>query len=283
MCEIFGLSSAAPVETTGWQRAVFAHGDEHPDGWGLAWRDGEEEPFLRKGPERSLDSAELASILSEPISHTHLLAHIRQASQGGLKPENCHPFAEHDVFGRTWVMAHNGAVMNDDLLPGYDIRSEGETDSEWVVLFLLDVLEEASERAGHPLGFEERFDALASAIAMLSAGNMLNLVIDDGTYLYAHTNTVSCSLRWLRLDGTVVVSTEALDDGDWQPMPVCRLVAFRDGEMVGMGPRHVNCSWSGRTLADYLSVAGPEPTHASDRPEAEHALATGAATEGGRV
>ena len=80
-----------------------------------------------------------------------------------------------------------------------------------------------------------------------------------------------------------MVSTEALDDGDWQPMPVCRLVAFRDGEMVGMGPRHVNCSWSGRTLADYLSVAGPEPTHASDRPEAEHALATGAATEGGRV
>ena len=78
MCEIFGLSSAAPVETNGWLRAFFAHGDEHPDGWGLAWRDGEEEPFLRKGPERSLDSAELASILSEPIS-------VEQYAVGFLK------------------------------------------------------------------------------------------------------------------------------------------------------------------------------------------------------
>jgi glutamine amidotransferase len=257
MCEIFAISSRDALPANAWLEEFYSHSHEHPDGWGIAWHDEADGPVtLHKGPEPGYESAELAGLLASPIAHPHVIAHIRRASQGIRSWANSHPFVEQDANGRTWVVAHNGVVMNDDLLPGYDQWSAGETDSEWVVMFLLDVLEEAQERAGHLLSFEERFNALSGAIALLSAGNMLNLVIDDGTYLYAHTNTVVCSLHSLERDGYAVVSTQPLDDGDWKPMPVCRLVAWRDGERVAVGPRHVNCSWSGKTLVDYLTATG---------------------------
>ena len=79
--------------------------------------------------------------------------------------ENCHPFLGSDISGREWTLIHNGILFNEELLAGYDRIERGETDSERTMLFLLDVLDEATMRAGGALGFDGTFDALAGALS----------------------------------------------------------------------------------------------------------------------
>ena len=58
----------------------------------------------------------------------------------------------------------------------------------------MDLLNEALLRKGSDLDFSERFVVLSHALASLSVENKLNLVLNDGTYTYVHTNTVRDTL-----------------------------------------------------------------------------------------
>ena len=130
------------------------------------------------------------------------------------------------------------AELDDRLLDGYGALAVGDTDSEQVVIFLVDALDDVAERKGAPLTFGERFVILSHAVEELSANNKLNLVIDDGAYTYVHTNTVEPTL-YVQVQGeTAIFCTRPLDDDGWEPLPQNRLIAYRDGHMERMGARH---------------------------------------------
>ena len=111
------------------------------------------------------------------------------------------------------------------------------------MLFLLDVLDEAAMRTGGAPDFNGTFDALAGALSQISNLNRLNLIMDDGTYTYVHTNTSEDTLNYRQLsEDAIVFSTKPLG-GDtekdlWKPVPRNRLIAYRDGRLVRTSAPH---------------------------------------------
>ena len=260
MCELYAINSRRPVRANDHLRVFFRDSVEHPHGWGLSWREGPR-VFLNKEELRAIDSSFLAYLLEEPIRSTNVVAHIRQATMGVLTYNNCHPFMREDLFGCRWVIAHNGTILDDRLLDGYGALAVGDTDSEQVVIYLVDMLDDLAERKGAPLTFGERFVVLSHAVEELSRSNKLNLVIDDGEYTYVHTNTVRPTLYVRTSGGTAFFCTRPLPDGqDWQELPNNRLIAYREGRMARIGARHDHSIDD----EEYLrAVAGMKPASAS--------------------
>ena len=257
MCELYAINSRRPVRANDHLRLFFRDSVHHPHGWGLSWREGER-VLLHKEELRALDSNYLSLLLDEPVRSAHVVAHIRNATKGTLAYNNCHPFVRRDQMGRRWVVAHNGTILDDRLTSCYEAFAAGDTDSEQVVIYLIDELDDLIERTGAPLTFGERFVVLSHAVEELSRSNKLNLVIDDGTYTYVHTNTVEPTLYARVSGGAVHVCTRPLDDGGaWEALPQNRLIAYREGRMERMGARHEHSIDEAAYFASISGLAGP--------------------------
>lgn len=237
MCELFGFCSKRAVRANLLLRAFYSHSAEHPDGWGLAaFHDGI--PSIEKEPAKAADSPYLAARLTEPIEATALIAHIRRATVGANDRVNCHPFVGRDNRGRVWTLAHNGTVFHAAALDPYFQSQKGRTDSERVLLHLLERVGARQEVLGRALNPEERFAEFALMARELSPGNKLNLLAFDGELLYAHVNA-SGSLHLRQDPDAVFLATRPLDVSSvWEPLPLCTPLAFRNGEAAFSAPSH---------------------------------------------
>ena len=257
MCELFAVNAARPVPVSSYLEEFVSHSHKHKDGWGMCWREAQavatapsgtdelpdnHELYLHREPVPAWTSDFIPRLLARPFASAMMEAHIRLSTGGVPSRENCHPFVGTDTSGTTWSLVHNGILFNEQLLQTYDLKEAGQTDSERVLLFLLDVLDEAALRSGGPLGFEERFQALSGALSMMSNLNRLNVIMSDGTYTYVHTNTSEDTLHFRELPGATVFSTQPLG-GDaeralWRPVPRNRLIAYRGGRLVRTSVPH---------------------------------------------
>ena len=243
MCEMLGISAKRRREVNATLREFFSHAERHPHGWGLArfpdtvGRDAPIAPLIEKEPHKATASEHLRHLLDERIDERTILAHIRFATVGTMEYENCHPFTGSDNSGRVWTLVHNGTIFNGTELNEYIGIQFGETDSERVLLHLIDLVNRAQIRLGRPLSEPERFDVMVSAIAALANGNKLNLLVFDGEVLYAHSNFRG-ALHFLKDEDSMALSTNPLSRGDWKPLPFTRLVAVKAGEFVREGPSH---------------------------------------------
>ena len=236
MCEILAVNAAQPLDPVPYLREFFPDSVWHPNGWGLAQREGMAVRLVKE-PVRAIDSTLLPQLLEDDLSTTRLVAHIRNATRGAMTYENCHPFVLADVTGRTWVIAHNGTVLSDALVEPYRGDQQGDTDSERVALFLVDCINRTTTRKGGALDASERFSALDEAMVDLAPGNKLNLVVDDGELTYAHTNTDQPTLFEHRAPGKALLCTRALGNG-WTPVPSCQLIAYQNGDVAHTGTAH---------------------------------------------
>ena len=235
MCELFGFSSAAERDLTAPLKEFFDHSIDHPNGWGIAELSGSR-PEIVTEPVAAFRSRTLPGILCRGVRSRLLLAHIRRATIGSVSPENCHPFTGSDSSGRQWTLIHNGTIFNGLELMKYKKLQQGSTDSERVLLYFLDLINEAAEKKGAALTAAERFSVLEEAVASIAYRNKLNLIIYDSELLYAHVNMKN-TLYYSRQGGTLI-STVPLDSNIWQPLPLTALFAFRDGETVFRGRPH---------------------------------------------
>ena len=237
MCELLGMSARRRRAVNVLLREFYSHAEAHPHGWGLARFSDAGVPSMEKEPIKATESAYLKNRLSELIEEKTFLAHIRFATVGHLEYKNCHPFTTVDNHGRMWTLAHNGTIFNGAALNDYMGIQYGDTDSERVLLNLVDRIDHAQNHLHRALDAKERFDVLDTAIAALAKGNKLNLLIHDGEALYAHVNFQD-SLYFLQDENAVVFSTCPLGAGNWKPVPFTRLVAVQDGEFVREGGPH---------------------------------------------
>ena len=238
MCEMLGVSSRERRRLNELLREFYSHADAHPHGWGLAlFPDGR--PSIEKEPVCATRSERLAGRLASPIEEKMLLAHIRLATIGTQEYVNCHPFTATDNQGRAWTLVHNGTIFGGARLNGYMRVQSGETDSERVLLHVVDMIGLEQTRLGRALNDAERFDLLYAEIADLAEGNKLNLIVSDGEFIYAHCNFKG-ALHVRREEGEVVFSTRALSGDGWEDVPFTSLVAAKDGEIVRVSPPHGN-------------------------------------------
>lgn len=254
MCQLLGMNCNVPTDIcfsfTGFQARGGAT-DVHRDGWGIAFFEGKGvRVFLDPEPSCASPIAEL--VRNYPIRSLNVVAHIRKATQGATGLENTHPFIR-ELWGRYWIFAHNGNLI--DYAPEFDgsFLPVGQTDSERAFCHLLQTL-----RSRFPKQAPDR-DTLRAVIdefaAEVRSHGPFNFLLSNGDYLFAHRTTalhyiirkspfsvahlsdqdvaVDFSEVTTPNDRVALVVTEPLTDNEtWTPLPVGRVVMFADGEYL---------------------------------------------------
>jgi glutamine amidotransferase len=222
--------------------------DTHADGWGIAFFEGLGcRIFSEAQPSVTSKVAQL--VRRYPIHSTNVIAHIRKATQGEIALENCHPF-QRELWGRYWVFAHNGNLL--DLEPentGF-YQPVGKTDSERAFCLILEILRQNFPESKPPL--EELYSVLADISKILATKGVFNYLLSDGEHLFAHCSTLlsyivrqapfgrahlvdeDLTLDFRELTGesdrVAVIATVPLTDNEvWIQMQPGEMLVFQDG------------------------------------------------------
>jgi glutamine amidotransferase len=238
MCELFGFSSEKGFVINEYLKTFFQHSVEHPHGWGLACLNGGE-AFIEKEPMQASESRYLKNRLTSPVQSPTVFGHIRYATVGNVEYPNCHPYTGKDKQGRRWTMVHNGTIFDYSQLDRYFKLQEGDTDSERILMYIIDKINEKSQELGRGLTPEERFTLVDAIVSDMAKGNKLNLLLYDEEYTYVHTNYKN-SLHYLEKEEGVLISTQPLSDEAWKPVPFTRLLVYQGKNLVYTGENHGN-------------------------------------------
>lgn len=258
MCQLLGMNCNVPTDICFSFSGFQARGgttDIHSDGWGIAFFEGQgARLFLDPQPSCSSPIAEL--VRRYPIRSKNVIAHIRKATQGSIGLENTHPFMR-EQWGRYWIFAHNGNLL--EFSPALDgnFMPVGVTDSERAFCWLLQEL-----RKRFPKNFpgnQALFEALRELSIELAAFGEFNFLLSNGDCLFAHASTrLSHIVRQAPFssahlkdqdvtvdfsdvtspdDRVAVIATQALTDNEiWVEMPPGTLWWFEDGQPVRSAP-----------------------------------------------
>lgn len=227
MCELLGFSAREPHDIRAQLRTFYTHSVQHPHGYGLMYSGG-----VVKEPVRAADSDSLHRLVDGLSPQKILLGHIRFATVGSIRPENCHPFYGKDDTGRTWTMIHNGTIYSGRRLISALNRQVGDTDSERLFLFLIRCV-----NAVRPQSAAERFALVDGLVRDIAPRNKLNLMIYDGELLYIHKNMEE-TMYYRQLGSGYLFATSPVDAEAWQEVPIAQVTAYRDGEQVFAGEVH---------------------------------------------
>ena len=194
MCQLLGMNCNTPTDVT-FSFSGFAqrggHTDQHTDGWGIAFFEGDGSAQGDKGLRHFVDhQAACESPVAElirryPIKSRNVIAHIRKATQGRVALENCHPFVR-ELWGRYWVFAHNGDLK--DFTPRLhgNFKPVGNTDSERAFCWIMQEL--AKSHAGVP-SVQELTLTLRELAAQIAPHGTFNFLLSNGEALWAHAST----------------------------------------------------------------------------------------------
>jgi len=184
MCQLLGMNANTATDLvfsfTGFSRRA----EEHKDGFGIAFFEGAGvRLFVDAQSARTSPVAEM--VRHYPIRSSHIVAHIRKATQGAVALENTHPFVR-ELWGRYWVFAHNGNLV--DFRPRLHaaFRPVGGTDSEHAFCWLMQEL--AKAHAGVP-SVDELTATLAELAPVAAAHGTFNFMLSNGEALWAHCST----------------------------------------------------------------------------------------------
>ena len=234
MCELFGVSSDRKVRINDYLNTFYKRSVEHHNGWGLALLD-DGIISIEKEPVRAVDSRYLKNRLTGSILTSRCMAHIRKATIGDVSFCNTHPFALNDRTGRKWVLVHNGTVFDSPELSSYLHSQEGSTDSERILFYVVDRVNELDDVGNET----ERLELIDDIVHTITPGNKINFLLYDGDYLFVHKNEPGTMYSTIR-DGAVVIATHPLDNLQWKEIPQNQLLVFKDGSLVYEGRPHGN-------------------------------------------
>ena len=236
MCELFGVTANRRVKINDLLKTFFAHSNEHRNGWGLAFLD-DNSVSIEKEPTRASDSLYLKNRLTGRIETSRCMAHIRKATVGDVSFSNTHPFVKKDESGRTWVLVHNGTIFESPIISAYQYKQEGNTDSERILLYIVDQVNKHYVDELNSFDVNERIKLIESIIRRLAPENKLNLMIYDGDYFYVHTNEKGTLYKSER-NGSVVFSTHPLQPEGWVEVEQNQLLVYLNGTLIHAGEKH---------------------------------------------
>lgn len=240
MCELYGTIGTKKISLNEDLKLFYKHSVKHSHGWGLAYWNQNSELKLYAEGKCGNDSDLLQNILVSPIESQISIGHIRFATAGVISDRNSHPFTKTDSSGREWVLAHNGNMSVGLQLFPFRKTQIGETDSERILLYLVDCINKKSKEKGRSLNSQERCEVVDSIVAELSLGNRLNLLIYDSEQYYVHTN-IKDTLYFSRQDGYYCFSTMPLENIYlWDKVPLNSLLVYSGINQIYSGKNHGN-------------------------------------------
>ena len=250
MCQLLGLNANTPTDLV-FSFTGFAHrAAEHKDGFGIAFFEG---PGLRLFVDHlSATESPVADMIRHyPIRSRHIITHIRKATQGRVALENTHPFVR-ELWGRYWVFAHNGNLVDFHPKLHANFHPVGDTDSERAFCWLLQEL--AKNHARMP-SIPDLTQTLAELVPTIARHGTFNFLLSQGEALWAHCSTklhyvlrrhpfAAAQLQDADLtvdfadlttpqDRVAVVVTEPLTcNEDWVALQAGELAVFVDGDRL---------------------------------------------------
>lgn len=237
MCELYAVNSRDLVNIKPNCDLFYQHSIDHPDGWGLAfWQ--KDAAIVYRSPLTALEDTKYCAYLQQDLWCNSALVHIRLATVGVMSSINCHPFRHTDLSGCVWTFMHNGTAFQDKMLEPYKHLRRGDTDSEAILYFLLDAVNQGIIEKGAPLTKEERIPIIENRITQLVEGNKMNLLFYDTEQMYVHTN-MKKTLFYAQEGNTCSFMTVPVNDRQpWQQLPLNRLMVYRKGIRVYEGKDH---------------------------------------------
>lgn len=250
MCQLLGMNCNTPTDILFSFEGFHRRGgltDHHADGWGIAFFEGPGvRVFLDDKPSSESPVADL--VRRYPIKSENVIAHIRKATQGEIRLENCHPFVR-EMWGRYWIFAHNGDLKSFAPPAGHFYRPVGGTDSERAFCHILETLRHKWGAMPETGALYLELDRLAREIR---AFGVFNFMLSNGELLFAHCSThlhfivrqapfntahlvdddVSVDFATVTTpnDRVAVIATQPLTDNEaWTALAPGELVLFRDG------------------------------------------------------
>ena len=184
MCQLLGMNANTPTDLvfsfTGFSRRA----EEHKDGFGIAFFEGAGVRLFVDA--QSASTSPLAQMVrTYPIRSSHIIAHIRKATQGAVLLENTHPFVR-ELWGRYWVFAHNGNLVDFHPRLHAAFRPVGSTDSERAFCWLMQELSKA--HASVP-SIGELTTTLGELVPLVARHGTFNFMLSNGQALWAHCST----------------------------------------------------------------------------------------------
>ncbi|MDN3918888.1 class II glutamine amidotransferase [Roseateles violae] len=184
MCQLLGMNANTPTDVMFSFTGLATRAEEHKDGFGIAFFEGHGlRHFVDHHSARHSPLAEL--VKHYPIKSGNVIAHIRKATQGQVSLENTHPF-QRELWGRYWVFAHNGNLVDFHPRLHAAFRPVGQTDSERAFCWLMQEL--AKAHAAVP-SIEELSRTLAELLPQLNRHGTFNMLLSNGQALWAHGST----------------------------------------------------------------------------------------------
>jgi glutamine amidotransferase len=253
MCELLGMSANVPTDIRFSFAGLARRGGDtgpHRDGWGIAFYEGKGCRSFHD-PQASAQSEIARLIRDYPIKSRIVVAHVRRANRGRVALENTHPFSR-ELWGRAWTFAHNGQLRGVKRLALTWYKPIGTTDSEHAFCWILDQLRQRWSDLPPPTALHALLGELAGE---LRGRGVFNMLLSDSRSLYAHSGRrlhyltrrapfgtatlvdedlrVDFSKETTPTDVVTVLATRPLTrEEDWDPLPVGRLLMFRNGERL---------------------------------------------------
>ena len=248
MCQLLGMNGNTPTDIVFSFTGFATRAEEHQDGFGIAFFEGAGlRLFVDAQSARCSPVAEM--VRRYPIRSTHVIAHIRKATQGRIALENTHPFVR-ELWGRYWAFAHNGDLKNYVPRLHASFHPVGDTDSERAFCWLMQEL--AKAHASLP-SVAELTATLRELVPQVAAHGSFNFMLSQGEALWAHCST---QLHWLErrhpfgaahladddlsvdfgtltspADRVALIATQPLTrDEPWQTFAPGQLRVFVDGQ-----------------------------------------------------
>ena len=253
MCQLLGMNCATPTDIDfsfrGFSQRAGVTSD-HSDGFGIAFFE-EKACRLFVDNHSALESPIANLIRNYPIKSRNVIAHIRKATQGKINLENSHPFVR-ELWGRQWIFAHNGDLLNFNPELTGRFQSVGDTDSELAFCYVLDQL--ALKFGNEHPSLEDIFEYLQQICPKVAEHGTFNFFLSNGQALFSYATT---KLHWLireypfqhaKLidldvdidfstvttleDRVAVITTEPLTDNEmWQAYQPGEMILFKDGKI----------------------------------------------------
>lgn len=251
MCQLLGMSGNQPTDIVFSFSGFATRSVEHADGFGIAFFEGRGlRHFVDHLPAAQSPVADL--VKRYPIKSRQVIAHIRKATQGEVRLENCHPFVR-ELWGRYWVFAHNGNLVDFNPKLHAAFRPVGDTDSERAFCWLMQEL--SKSHASLPT-VDELTRTLSELVPQVARHGTFNCLLGQGDVLWAHCSThlhhlvrqhpfgvarlqdqdveVNFAEQAQPGDRVAVIATQPLTfDEPWVAMSPGQLLAFVDGRPMG--------------------------------------------------
>lgn len=250
MCRLFGQRADPDFDVCeplcGAENALRTQSHQHPHGWGIGWYLGRV-PEVRRGTVPA--HADEAFVRAARAARSHLVvAHVRDASVGRIRPENTHPF----VAGH-WIFAHNGTVarfresgrvraaIEAEIAPRLRRRIRGDTDSErCFYLFLTRLAAAGPGQASLPQvrrALAETVERVARIADAPARRSTLNFLVSDGRLLAACRRGRSLHVALPGPDGHLfAVASEPIGRTGWEEVPEGGFVGVDASLRVLEGP-----------------------------------------------